>query len=131
MKKYAIWDKKSDIITPNGKVYTAEEWKEKYPAAKLDSVTVICGAGEINGAYFSTLGQKVAEYERYGCDFSECKTSKEKLAVIEAYDEAREAEANAAARESEANASLTADSLASIAASLEFQNMMSLPDVEV
>ena len=129
-KRYAIWNKKDSLVSPNGKVYTAEEWIKEFPAAGLAHITVICGAGEANGSVFDTLGQMTARYERYGCDFSECKTAEEKLAVIEAYDDAREAAENEAASVAEANANLTADSLASIAASLEFQNMMSLPDVE-
>ena len=32
MKRYAIWDKKSPVIVPTGKVFTAAQWKEKYPA---------------------------------------------------------------------------------------------------
>ena len=50
MKRYAIWDKQSNIITPSGAVFTAEQWKQKFPAAALESITVVCAAGEINGA---------------------------------------------------------------------------------
>ena len=57
MKRYAIWDKKAPIITPIGEVLTAEQWKDRYPVARLDSITVVCAAGEINGAFFGTLGQ--------------------------------------------------------------------------
>ena len=57
MQRYAIWDKKSNIITPIGEVLTPEQWIERYPAAGLDTVTVVCSAGEINGAFFGTLGQ--------------------------------------------------------------------------
>ena len=56
MKRYAIWDKKSPVITPIGEVKTAEQWMARYPVAALDSVTVLCAAGEINGAFFGTLG---------------------------------------------------------------------------
>ena len=129
-KRYAIWNKKDPICTPSGKVYTAEQWLGKFPMARLANVTVICGAGEINGSIFSTLGQKVAEYERYGCDFSKCKTAEEMLAVIEAYDDDRDKAEAEAAKSAAANADITADSLASIAASLEFQNMLALEDVE-
>ena len=59
MKRYAIWDKVSPIIVPTGKVFTAEEWKEKYPVAEIPNITVVCSAGEINGGFFGTLGQMV------------------------------------------------------------------------
>ena len=131
MKRYAIWNKKDPIITPKGEVLTAEQWIERYPVAGLDSVKVLCGAGEINGSLFDTLGQAVMRYEAEGCDFSACKTDEDKLAAIEAFLDARDAEAAEAAEAARAQEELNAMSLASIAASMEFQNMMTLPDVEV
>lgn len=130
MKKYAIWNKEDPVITPIGEVLTAEQWIERYPVAGLASVTVLCGAGEINGAFFGTLGQMVAHYEEQGCDFSACTTDEEKLAVIEAFDDEREAAEAEAAAEAQAKEELQATSLASIAASLEYQNMLTLEDVE-
>lgn len=88
MKRYAIWDKASPVIVPTGKVFTAEQWKEKYPAAELDSITVVCAAGEVNGGFFGTLGQMVQMYEAQGADFSACGTDEEKLEVIEAFEDA-------------------------------------------
>ena len=125
MKRYAIWDKKSPIITPIGEVLTAEQWMERYPVAALDHITVVCSAGEINGGFFSTLGQLTQSYENMGVDFSECITAEDKLLAIEKF----ETEANS--NHGVSNEELSATSLASIAASLEFQNMMMLPDVEV
>lgn len=135
MKRYAIWNKSDPIITPVGEVLTAEQWVNRYPVAGLDSVTVVCGAGEINGSFFGTLGQMVSTYAVQGCDFSACTTPEEKLAAIEAFEDERnataEAAAKAAAEAEAANAELNATSLASIAAQLEYQNMMTLDDVEV
>lgn len=138
MKKYAIWNKQDPIITPIGEVLTAKQWMERYPVAALPNITVLCAAGEINGAFFGTLGQMAAIYEEQGCDFSGCETPEEKLAAIEAWEAeqaAKQAEATAkAAAEAEAKAlndEMTAASLASIAASMEYQNMMTLEDVEV
>ena len=135
MNRYAIWDKQSPIITPAGEVLTAEQWISRRPVAGLASVTVICAAGEVNGALFDTLGAMVQRFERQGCDFSACTTPEEKLAAIEAFEDERDAVEKAAAaeaKETEAmNAELTAASLASIAASMEYQNMMTLPDEEV
>lgn len=138
MKRFAIWDKQSQVITPSGEIFTPEEWIVRYPIAGLDTITVICAVGEINGALFDTLGQMVMRYENEGCDFSACTTDEEKLAAIEAFEDERlmkAQEAQAAAQEAAAttamNEELTATSLASIAASMEYQNMMTLPDEEV
>lgn len=97
MNKYAIWNKQDPIITPIGEVLTAAQWIERYPVAALDSITVICSAGEINGGYFGTLGQMVVTYESMGCDFSGCETAEDKLNVIEMFDKEREEAAKAAA----------------------------------
>lgn len=131
MRKYTIWNKENNILTPIGEVLTPEQWIERYPIAGVESVTVICAAGEINGAFFGTLGQMVEMYERQGADFSACTTAEEKLAVIEAFDDVKEAERKAFAETAISNEELTASSLASIAASMEYQNMMTLEDVEV
>lgn len=126
MSRYAIWNKQDPILTPVGKVFTAEEWIALRPIAGIDSITVVCAAGEINGAFFGTLGQMVQMYEAQGADFSACKTNEDKLAVIEAFEDAQ----NTASAGAVSNEELTATSLASIAASLEFQNMMALDDME-
>lgn len=135
MKKYAIWNKQDPILTPVGEVLSAEKWIQRYPIAGVPTITVVCAAGEINGAFFGTLGQMVQMYENQGCDFSACTTPEEKLQAIEDFDVAREAAARAKAEEEAATKAATeelnATSLASIAAQLEFQNMMSLDDVEV
>jgi hypothetical protein len=134
MKRYAIWDKMSPVIVPTGAVFTAEQWMEKYPVAALDYITIVCAAGEINGGFFGTLGQMVKMYEDQGCDFSTCTTAEEKLAAIEAFDEAKEADSKAKAQakadEEAAIADMNASSLASIAASMEYQNMLTLEDAE-
>ena len=131
MSRYAIWNKKDPIITPIGTVLTAEQWIERYPVAALDNITILCAAGEVNGAFFGTLGSMVENYEKQGADFSACKTDEDKLAVINAFDETREAAQAEAAANTVSNEELTATSLASIAASMEYQNMLTLDDVEV
>ena len=91
LKRYAIWDKKSIILTPIGEVLTPAQWIERYPVAGIETVTVVCAAGEINGAFFGTLGQMVQMYEANGADFTGCTTAEEKLAVIEAFEDAMNA----------------------------------------
>lgn len=87
LKRYGIWDKKSVVFTPIGEVLTPAQWIDRYPMAGVEGVTVVCAAGEINGAFFGTLGQMVHTYEAMGADFSGCTTAEEKLAVIEAFED--------------------------------------------
>ena len=131
MKRYAIWNKQDNILTPIGEVLTAEQWIGRYPIAGLDNITVICAAGEINGALFDTLGSMVQRFEARGCDFSACTTNEEKLAAIEAFEDAKAAQRAENAANTVSNEELTATSLASIAASMEYQNMLTLEDTEV
>ena len=88
MKRYAIWDKQTTIITPIMEVLSPEQWIARYPVAALDHITVVCSAGEINGGFFGTLGQMVQMYEGMGADFSACETNEDKLTVIEAFEDA-------------------------------------------
>lgn len=120
LKRYEIWDKQSPIITPSGEIFTAEQWIDRYPVAALDSITVICAAGEINGGFFGTLGQMVQIYEAQGCDFSEATTDIEKLEAIEAFED----EMNAPPED-------TGESLPEerIAAALEYNNLLNSPVV--
>lgn len=108
MKRYAIWNKKDPIITPIGEVLTAEQWVSRYPVAGIASITVVCAAGEINGGFFSTLGQMVQMYEAQGADFSEATTAEDKLAVIEAFEDAMNAPSTAPSAEERQAAALEA-----------------------
>ena len=118
MARYAIWNKTDSIITPIGEVLTPAQWIERYPVAGVPSIKVVCGGGEINGAFFGTLCSMVEHYEKQGCDFSACTTDEEKLDAIEAFEDAM----NAPSTEP------TTDER--IAAALEYQVMSSLPDEE-
>ena len=129
--RYKIWNKQDRILTVAGENLSAEEWIARHPIAALDSITVLCRDSEINGAVFGVLEHKVKELAEEGADFSSCVTNEDKLNVIHAFLDAREAEELEAAEEARARDMMQADSLASIAASLEYQNMMTLDDVEV
>ena len=69
-------------------------------------------------------------YATQGCAFTDDMTPEEKLAAIESFDEEKETNEKVKAEEKAALEEVNTMSLASIAAQLEFQNMMSLPDVE-
>ena len=96
-KHYAIWDKQSPVLTPSGEIFTAAEWKAKFPVAALDNITVVCAAGEINGALFGTLGQMKQNFEQRGCDFSACTSDQEILQAIEDFEDAEQAAKEASA----------------------------------
>lgn len=118
MKRYAIWDKKTSIITPIYEILSAEQWIERYPVAALDSITVVCSAGEVNGGFFGTLGQMKQMYEAQGCDFSACTTNEEILETIEAFEDLLNTPSDEPTTDER------------IAAALEYQVMASLPDEE-
>ena len=123
--KYQIWNSTDPVITPVGEYLTAEQWISRYPAAA--HIPYVIAAGEINGAFCSPLSQMVAIYTNRGCDFTECVTGDDKITVIEAYEEAQKALAAEKAIES----SVQAQSLATIAANLEYANLLTLEDVGV
>ena len=119
LKKYAIWNKQDEVLTPDGRVWTAQQWIDKFPSAGLSRITVVCAAGEINGGFFGTLGQMKQMYEAQGCDFSACTTNEEILQAIEDFEDAMNAPSDAPTTDER------------IAAALEYQVMASLPDETV
>ena len=76
----------------------------------------------------------VEMYETDGCDFTGCETPEDKINRINQYEIDKEIQMKAKAEEEAErkayNEELNAMSMASIAAQLEFQNMMTLDDVE-
>ena len=91
LKRYAIWDRETEVITPIGEILSPEEWMERYPVAR--KLTTVCSAGDINGGFFGVLSQMKLMYENEGADFSEATTDEEVLEVIEAFEDARNEEA--------------------------------------
>lgn len=126
--KYQIWDKQSQVITPIGEVLTAEEWKDRYPMSKIDGIDLVIAGGVVNGAfcneYTSFAGLYDREMKESGIEGYEngieglSKT--EVLELIENFESNR----NRMVRN-------TASTEERIAAALEAQVLMSMPDVEV
>ena len=114
MARYAIWNKTDPIITPIGEVLTPGQWIERYPVAGLETVTVVCSAGEVNGGFFGTLGQMRQMCEGMGADFSACTSNAEVLAAVEAFEDAQNAVPDEPTAEER------------IAAALEYQNLASM-----
>ena len=127
--KYKIWNKQDPIITPSGAVYTAEQWMEKYPVAKMD-IEIVCSDSELNGSYFGILSSLVEEYIKLGADFSSCSSSNDKILVINEFIEQQEIKRSEIVESHISNEELSATSLAAIAASLEYQNLTTLDDIE-
>jgi hypothetical protein len=123
--KYQIWNKTDPVITPIGEYLTPEKWIERYPAAA--HLPFVIAVGTINGAFCSSLPQLEAVYWGRGCDFSECVSNADKLTAIEAFDEAQKA----IVEEKAIEAGIQAQSLATIAANLEYANLLTLEDVGV
>ena len=86
-KRYQIWNKTDNIITPIGEVLTPEQWKERYPMSRV--LDIIIGGGAINGSVCMEYTSTVDMYEKMGCDFSKCKTQQEHLDAIEAFEDAQ------------------------------------------
>lgn len=119
MARYTIWNKTDKILTPVGEVLTAEQWIDRYPIAGVENIKVVCAGGEINGAFFGTLGSMVELYTKRGCDFTNCKSDQDKLDAIEAFEDAMNTPDETYISTDER-----------IAAALEAQVMMSMPDEE-
>lgn len=115
--RYKIWNKQDAVITPSGEVFTAEEWLDRYPAGKLEQIKVVCAAGEINGAFYGTLGQMIDLYSQMGCDFSGCVEDQDYLDAIEAFEDMRNEPSDESSPEDR------------IAAALEYQNLLASPIV--
>ena len=70
-KRYALWDKVSDIYTPVGERLTADQWIARYGWIKAPGSVPVVAAGLINGALIDELGQMKNRYEQQGCVFTD------------------------------------------------------------
>ena len=123
---YKIWDKKENLIFPNGKIYTPDEvmQPENFGFARYCNAVLIGMQGQITceihnfDAIKDSLGIATDDNDAALKEYLAHITSKENASA--------EASAKAVSNEE-----LTATSLASIAASMEYQNMLTLEDAEV
>ena len=87
MAKYVIWDEVSEVFTPSGERFTAEQWLDRYPMARSDKVDlVVAGDSVINGAFCQEYTSLVAIYGQQGCDFTGCETKQDHLDRIEQFE---------------------------------------------
>ena len=85
MARYAIYDGKSDVITPSGAQFTAKEWLDKFPWGRMTKMIV--GGGVINGSVALVFDDYVEQAKKRGCDLSDCTTDEEILAKIEDFED--------------------------------------------
>ena len=85
MARYAIYDGKSNVITPSGAEFTAEEWLNKFPWGKVTKMIV--GGGVINGSVALVFDDYIEQARKRGCDFSDCTTDEEYLAKLEDFED--------------------------------------------
>lgn len=119
MSRYVIWDETSRVIVPTGKVFTAEEWLDRYPMARLEDIYLVISGGTINGAFCQEYTSFVDIYTHQGCDFTGCETMQDHLDRIEQFEDERNTVNDNYINPEER-----------IAAALEAQVMMAMPDEE-
>ena len=120
LTKYQIWDRVSNVYTPSGNMYTAEEWINKYKWINIPGMVPVMSAGNINGAMIADLASMKKNAIAQGCVFEDGLTDEQVLDAIEAWEDQRAAEAKEAAAEA-ANTPTTEER---IAAALEYQNLL-------
>ena len=114
--KYKIWNKQDNLITPIGEVLTPEQVFERYPAACIEGIKYIIADQPINMAVFMEFEATKEHYKRLGVPITDTMTDQEVLDAISYWEE------NPPAPEP--------TSEERIAAALEFQNLLMLPDIE-
>lgn len=118
-KRYVIWDEVSDVYCPNGEKVSAEDWLDRYPIGRLETEYLVVSGAAYNGGFCMPYSDMVDIFERAGCDFSGCTEMQDFLDAIETFEDERNAESSD---------TVTAEER--IAAALEAQVMMSMPDEE-
>lgn len=114
MPRYKIWDRETDLVTPIGEVLTPEQVFARYPASSLaDMKYIICDAPISMGVFMEFEATK-EHYKRLGVPITDDMTDQEVLDAISCWEENPPESAPTAEER--------------IAAMLEFQSMMMLPD---
>jgi len=129
MSRYQIWDRSTQVITPSGKVFSPQEWANRYPMSKIEGIDLVISGGTINGAFcgeFTSMREmydkqmKQSGIEGYENGIPKGMGKQETLDFIEAFEDARNNQPVVEA--------ITAEDR--IAAALEAQVMMAMPDAE-
>jgi hypothetical protein len=116
MAKYKIWDRETDLVTPIGEVLTPEQVFARYPASSLPNMKYIICDAPISMGVFMEFEATKEHYKNLGVPITDDMTDQEVLDAISYWEE------------NPPEPELTAEER--IAAMLEFQSMMMLPDNE-
>ena len=87
MARYQIWNKTDDIITPSAAQFTAAEWADRYPWAKLPGVKMVISTPPINGGCAMEYSAMVAHYKKSGAEITDNMSDAEVLAAIEDFED--------------------------------------------
>lgn len=123
MAKYQIWNRKDVIITPSGEVFTPDQWIAKHPICGIETIKMVISGSTINGSLLYEFNSFKQRLEKMGCDFSGCETDQEYLDKIEVFEKEQSEQAQATEEQTQATQER-------IAAALEAQVLLSLPDEE-
>lgn len=115
-KRYQVWNKTDNVITPIGEVLSPEQWLEKFPMGR--ALDLVIGGGTINGSFCGEYTSMIDMYEKQGCDFTGCVTQQDHLDAIEAFEDAQNAPSDVTPDETR------------IADALEDLVVLNMPDVE-
>ena len=88
MARYAIWNKKTDVVTPIGEVLKAEQWFNRYPWIAIETAVPVVASGFFNGGFCGELSQMKAICEAQGAIFEDGLTAEKLLEAIEAWEDA-------------------------------------------
>ena len=117
MKRYAIWNKKTDVVTPIGEVLKAEQWLNRYPWIAIETAVPVVAHGFFNGGFCGELSQMKAICEAQGAEFADGLTAEELLEAIEAWEDSLAS----ASTETVSDATRTADALEDLVLLQELQ----------
>lgn len=87
MRRYKIWNKIDDIITPNGTTYTAEQWKNEYPWIQDKNAQMIICNDKINGRCAMDYNTTVDYYKNAGAEITDDMSVDEVLQAIEYFED--------------------------------------------
>lgn len=123
-----LYDKKTTYMFPSGKLATPEVVANEYPATQVFDYVFFTDAAQQVVSRLEPLNKLCDQYKIDLSLDADVKMTKLKEAMEAEEDANRKAVEEREANPEVSNEELTATSLASIAASLEYQNMLTLDD---
>lgn len=85
--RYQIWDKKSNVFTPSGNMFTPEQWIQQFRWAAQDGVKMIITTGAINGGVAMEFESTKERYKQMGASITEEMSDEEVLLAIEEFED--------------------------------------------